>query len=382
MQRKKILWLTSWYPNKNDRFDGDFIQRHARAAAIYHDVHVIFVTDVEMVESIDEEWNYATGLTEQIIYFKKRSGFAARVRKQIIWKNTFQQAIRNYIQKNGLPVCVHVHIPWKAGLIALWMKKKYGIDFIVAEQWGIYNTETTHNFYTKPKLVQKLLKKVFFKAKVFESVSYDLSFNVEKAVGRKANVVIPNVVDATLFFPAEHKYSKFTFIHVSNGAYWKNIDLILSAFVKLKSKKPQAQFVLIGNRDNRYVEMARGLGLLNNSVFFRNEISYKEVAEEMRRAHCHVLFGNYETFSCVTAEALCSGLPILVPGAGAVIELATTSNGYIVPKDDVEALVEAMIKMIDNYDQFNPKIISEEATKKFSYSAIAEKFNDLYQIYC
>jgi glycosyltransferase involved in cell wall biosynthesis len=95
-----------------------------------------------------------------------------------------------------------------------------------------------------------------------------------------------------------------------------------------------------------------------------------------------VLFGNYETFSCVTAEALCSGLPILVPGAGAVIELATTSNGYIVPKDDVEALVEAMIKMIDNYDQFNPKIISEEATKKFSYSAIAEKFNDLYQIYC
>ena len=48
MQRKKILWLVSWYPNRNDKFDGDFIQRHARAAAIYHDVHVIFVTDTEM----------------------------------------------------------------------------------------------------------------------------------------------------------------------------------------------------------------------------------------------------------------------------------------------------------------------------------------------
>ena len=83
MRRKKILWLVSWYPNKNDRFDGDFIQRHARAAAIYHDVHVIFVTDTEMEKAMDEEWNYATGLTEQIIYFKKKKGIAARLRKQI-----------------------------------------------------------------------------------------------------------------------------------------------------------------------------------------------------------------------------------------------------------------------------------------------------------
>ena len=147
MQRKKILWIVSWYPNKNDRFDGDFIQRHARAAAIYQDVHVIFVTDAEMEKPTDEEWNYVTGLTEQIIYFKRKKGFAARLRKQLTWRSTFQQAVKNYIQENGLPDCVHVHIPWKAGLIALWMKKKYGKEFIVTEHWGMYNSVVEGNFY-------------------------------------------------------------------------------------------------------------------------------------------------------------------------------------------------------------------------------------------
>ena len=40
---KKILWLTSWYPNRMDEFDGDFIQRHAKAVALFCRVHVIFV---------------------------------------------------------------------------------------------------------------------------------------------------------------------------------------------------------------------------------------------------------------------------------------------------------------------------------------------------
>ena len=72
--RKKILWLVSWYPNRDDRFDGDFIQRHARAAALVHDIHVIFVKDSPIDSPLEEEWNHATGLTEQLIYFRTLNG--------------------------------------------------------------------------------------------------------------------------------------------------------------------------------------------------------------------------------------------------------------------------------------------------------------------
>src|SRR5688572_22487713 len=125
MQRKKILWLVSWYPNMNDRLDGDFIQRHARAAAIFHDVHVIFVTEAEIDEESKEEINQATGLTEQVVYFRKKTGFFLKLRKYWKWKQLFQKSIEAYIHKKGLPDIVHVHVPWKAGIMALWMKKGF-----------------------------------------------------------------------------------------------------------------------------------------------------------------------------------------------------------------------------------------------------------------
>ena len=128
-ERKKILWLVSWYPNRNDRFDGDFIQRHARAAAIYHDIHVIFVTDADLDHALEEEWNYATGLTEQIIYFKTTTGFLKRTRKHLVWKSLFRGAVKKYISQHGQPDLVHVHVPWKAGTIALWAKEKTTASF-------------------------------------------------------------------------------------------------------------------------------------------------------------------------------------------------------------------------------------------------------------
>lgn len=383
MQRKKILWLVSWYPNRNDRFDGDFIQRHARAAAICHDVHVIFVTDAEMQKEVDEEWNYATGLTEQIIYFKRKQGIAARIRKQFAWRNIYREAIKKYIAKNGLPDCVHVHVPWKAGLIAMWMKKEFGKDFIVTEHWGIYNKSSEANFYTKSKLSQKLLQKVYNEAKAVVSVSNFLANDIQEFSGRNVDALIPNVVDTTLFFPKENKYSKFTFIHVSNMVELKNVDGILKAFKNVVDNLEEAiQLIMVGNRDNEHVKYADRLGILNVSVFFKGEITYREVAEEMKRSHCLILFSNSETFSCVTAEALSCGIPVISSGVGALPELINLTNGVLVPIADKDALATAMIEMFKKYQSYNHEKIAEDASQKFSYSAISGKFDELYRRFC
>jgi glycosyltransferase involved in cell wall biosynthesis len=383
MRRKKILWLVSWYPNRKDRFDGDFIQRHARAAAIHHDVHVIFVTDAEIEKPIDEEWNYVTGLTEQTNYFKRKKGFAARLRKQLTWRSTFQQAVKNYIQENGLPDCVHVHIPWKAGLIALWMKKKYGKEFIVTEHWGMYNNVVEGNFYKKPKLFQTLVKKIFLEAKMFVSVSAFLGRSVEEITGKKIDIIMPNVVDTSLFFFTEKKYSRFTFIHVSNMVPLKNVKPILDAFQKtLNATKEDVQLILIGNRDHEYVSYAQQLKLLNSSVFFKGEIPYTEVAQEMQRSHCLVLNSIMENSPCVIGEALCCGLPVIATNVGGIPELVNSTNSTIIPAKDSDALAIAMIQMTEKYQAYQHKKIAGDASKKFNYSTIAQSFYDLYQAVC
>lgn len=383
MQRKKILWLVSWYPNRNDRFDGDFIQRHAKAAAIFHDVHVVFVTDADMEKEIDEEWNYVTGLTEQIIYFKKKQGIAARLRKQIAWKDLYQEAVRKYVDKNSLPDCVHVHVPWKAGLIALWMKKKFGTNFIVSEHWGMYNANASESFYSKPKLTQKLLKEIYNNANAVVTVSNFLANDIRKFAERDVDVIIPNVVDTTLFLSKEEKYSKFTFVHVSNMVKLKNVNTILAAFKKAIDTLGNAvQLVMIGNRNNEYLTVAEQLGILNTSVFFKGEISYREVAEEMKRSHCLVLFSDSETFSCVTAEALSCGVPVISSAVGALPELVHITNGVLLPINDKDALAIAMIEMVEKYPSYNQRKISGDAIKKFSYSAVSQKFDELYREFC
>jgi glycosyltransferase involved in cell wall biosynthesis len=75
-------------------------------------------------------------------------------------------------------------------------------------------------------------------------------------------------------------------------------------------------------------------------------------------------------------------VPVIVPDAGAVTELVNEKNGMIVPKDNFSELSKAMIEMIKTYHQYNHNLIAEEASKKFSYSTIAEKFDQLYNEYC
>ena len=65
--RKKVLWLVSWYPNKYDLFDGDFIQRHAKAAALYDNIHVLFVKTSDQQQTAETERKEENGLVEEII---------------------------------------------------------------------------------------------------------------------------------------------------------------------------------------------------------------------------------------------------------------------------------------------------------------------------
>lgn len=382
MERKRILWLVSWYPNKTDSFDGDFIQRHARAAAVENDIHVIFVTEAEI--QAEEEWHQTGNLTEQIIYFKKPAGLLARVRKLLMWRKLFLKAAKAYIKEKGMPDCVHVHIPWKAGLIALILKKQFGLSFLITEHWGIYNDVLPDRFSARPWLAQQAFKKIYKQASAFVTVSQFLGNGVNRLVLKKEFSIIPNVVDTSLFYYQPEKRPVFTFLHVSNMAPLKNVKLILEAFHVLVVQKGIAdvQLILVGNTDDKYVNAARQFGFLGTHVHFTGVVSYNEVALEMRKAHCFVLNSLIENSPCVISEALCCGLPVIATNVGGVPELMESRKGILIAVNDVNALVNAMQKMIETYSQYNFVNIAREASESFGYHAIARQFAETYDEAC
>ncbi|MBL0146735.1 MAG: hypothetical protein IPP48_14395 [Chitinophagaceae bacterium] len=68
-----VLVLPSWYPNKTSPYDGDFIQRHVKAIALYCKQYVIYVVKDEegkITKDTKTEIYKDDNITEVIIYYK------------------------------------------------------------------------------------------------------------------------------------------------------------------------------------------------------------------------------------------------------------------------------------------------------------------------
>ena len=381
MIRKKILWLCSWYPNKIEPFNGDFIQRHARAASLYDDIYVIHVAaDAFKTASKDEKViNKAEGLIEHFVYYKRGFAFLGKIISYYRWFIVFRKAIRFYLKENGKPDLVHVHIPVKAGLLALWMKKKYKVPYVLTEHWGIYNNVEVNNYENKSTLFKNYTKKIINGAARFISVSSYLAEGVNRLVMKKKYTVIPNTVDTSLFYFNEKHSSTFRFIHVSNMVPVKNTEGILKAFKLLLQQKNNASLIMVGDTDPAIRKFANELGISVTNISFLGEVSYKQVAEELKQSQCLVLFSNIENSPCVICEALCCGLPVIATNVGGIPELVDAENSILVELGNERNLANAMQKMMESYSGYDGKKIAEDATNKFSYSVIGKKIDTVYR---
>lgn len=361
-------------------FNGDFIQRHARAAALYNDIHVIHVAGDASGKTTGAEHiiNKSKGLTEHIVYYNRSSSFLGRIKSHYLWLALSRQAIRRYVVEHGKPDLVHIHVPVKAGISGLWIKRMYKIPYAVTEHWGIYNDVEIQNYKSKSATFKRFTKKIFEKAAIFISVSRYLAEGVNRLVMKKDYIIIPNVTDTALFYYEVKPFSTFRFIHVSNMVPLKNAEGILRAFKSLLQQQSNVQLLMLGDTDLAIRQYAEGLGLGDVSVSFAGEVPYEQVAKAMQQANCFILFSNIENSPCVIGEALCCGLPVITTSVGGIPELVNESNSLLVEPKDEGALARAMQQMMEKYAAFTCKKIAEDAQGKFSYPVIGKKFDEVY----
>ena len=171
-----ILWLPSWYPNTFSPLDGDFIQRHARAASLLNKIIVVFVKKDEagnVTKTVKREVTTLGNLTEITIYYHPRKTgiklldkFLSRKMYNSVYKKTLEDLVNN-----NKPDLVHVHVTLPAGNIALWLKKNYSLPFIISEHWTGYLPEAKPNLDNKSFLYKGQLQKVFKNAEAVTTVS-------------------------------------------------------------------------------------------------------------------------------------------------------------------------------------------------------------------
>lgn len=136
MQKKKhILFLASWYPNKNAPTLGNFVQKHAEAAALFNEITVIavFSHTSDAYEIVDVTENNVRSIT---CYYPKVT-ISVPLLKQFLQlyrtRKAFDKAFSLYLKSGQKPELVHLNVVYPTGYFATKIKRKLNIPFVVTE---------------------------------------------------------------------------------------------------------------------------------------------------------------------------------------------------------------------------------------------------------
>lgn len=381
----KILWLCSWYPNATDPFDGDFVERQARAVALFHKVQVIHVVQnfhfLQNVKQKHVEHRTEGNLSSSVYFLPLHLHGLSFFQKLLFnqqYHSLYQQLIDAYIQQNGKPDIIHVHVPVKAGAIAVKLNDHYGIPFVVTEHSSAYYEHIPENYFQRNRYFRHVTKITFEQAAVVSSVSYWLLHRLQELFQLRKTQLIRNVVDTDLFYYKPVSNSKKRFIHVSLMHPLKNVTGILYALAALNQKTTDWEMIFIGPASTADLRLAGEIGL-SNQIAWKGTLQYADVANEMQQADALVHFSKYENLPCVVNEALCCGLPVFSSNVGGIAELINSSNGILVEEGDVDALANALYSFLQNASSYDREAIGAKAVQQFQYKTIGKEIVELYE---
>lgn len=380
----KVLWLCSWYPNSADPFDGDFIERHAKALALYQQIDVIHVVQnkhfLKGITSIKKEVRTSTNLHASI-YFLPLPDTGFEFFNVYVFNKCYQafykQLIEEYIAANGKPDLVHVHVPVKAGLTAALLQKKYNIPFVVTEHSSAYFEHIPENYFSRNRYFRFVTKQTFSNAVAVSTVSNWLLKRLQFLFPVKQTKLIRNVVDTGLFYPCNNAHQRLRFIHVSMMHPLKNVNGILQALALLKEKRTDWEIWFAGPASNENKALAEALGLAEY-VQWKGALPYAEVAAAMRAADALVHFSNYENLPCVVNEALCCGLPVISSNVGGIAEVVNAMNGVLVTAGNINELAAALAEFLQHKNSYNKNKIAAEAATLFNEKEIGKQLSNWY----
>lgn len=383
---KRILWLVSWFPNRLEPLSGDFIERHARAASMFHKITVLFVVKdhkgVTPGKIFIEKRKYNENLDIVLLYYKPftRVGLLERMVSGSRYFLFFLKLIREYFAINGKPDFVHAHIGYKAGLAALYCKLVYGIKYMVSEHWTVFCPEAKPGFRDFPWVARRLTTMIYRNAFRCSAVSEYLGRSLANLFRIPTPVRIPNVVDTRLFFPAPKPIGVFRFIHISTLNYQKNPEQMLEAVKLLKSRTGEPfELIVYGPHLENLLQRTINDGL-GDFVQFGGEVKQDVLSDELRKSDALVLNSRFETFGCVIIEAYASGVPVIVSDIPVMREIVEEGiTGVFVKAGDATDLAEKMFRMMQNRSLFNSRGLAELAEEKYGMGVIARQFDKFYQ---
>lgn len=383
-----IVIIPAFFQTKNRPTLGSFFLDQAKALKrAGHQVSILYC-DTYSVKCIQEWMRYEEDTASQIegIQIYRRKCFCPLKHGMEGHKEAFARGIEKlwnrYIKNESVDI-IHAHCCVWAGYAAMKLSEKIKIPYVVTEHATLFqlhkNEISNENNAVITEVFQKAAK-VICVSRAFAKLLEDYTSNIE---------VIGNVVDCEQFQIKETDKDAVRFLTVcymeeEAQLYKKGMDILIKAWAKVSAKYPQAKLIIGGGGKSleKVVEWTREYQVTEN-VEFLGALTRQQVVEQMQMCDCFVLPSRYETFGVVYIEAMACGKPVIAVANGGPDDFVHEFNGILIQPEQEEELVQALDEMITAIEKkdstYQPERIAAYVEEKFSYRAIAEQLEKIYQ---
>lgn len=241
------------------------------------------------------------------------------------------------------PDVIHAHYASGYGALA----KNCGYPYLLSV-WGSDVYDFPNEGYIKKLILKRSLKGA---SKLF-STSFCMKKETQKYTN-KPITVIPFGVDVS-----DYKEPKLASEEVSFGVvkvldFKYGIDVLLDAFSIVSKRYPNSTRLVVAGDGPLKAELeakARALGV-DEYVDFLGWVNNQEIPDLLASLDIFVVPSRLdsESFGVVAVEAGAAKLPCIVSNVGGLPEVVLDGKtGFVVPKEDVAALADKMLKLYED----------------------------------
>ncbi|MGY3724762.1 Glycosyltransferase involved in cell wall bisynthesis [Granulicatella balaenopterae] len=238
--------------------------------------------------------------------------------------------------------------------------------YTVLANIGINNkiimVERADPYFTNTKNIKDVIGNIIFRKMGLYSLADAMVFQTEDAANyykkfKKIKTVIVNPLDVSdLPTPYKGKRKK-EIVAIGRLSSDKNFQLLIEGFAEFSKIYDDYKLIIYGEGEERKNLEKK---IIDDNLSGKVELPgfQNNVLESIRNASIYVSTSNHEGISNSMLEALSIGVPTIVtdcPIGGARMFVKSNYNGILIPVNNKEKLVEAMLKIVGNQD-FSKKI--------------------------
>jgi teichuronic acid biosynthesis glycosyltransferase TuaC len=278
---------------------------------------------------------------------------------------------------------IHAHCIYPDGVVAVQLGQRYRVPVVITEHalWHPWLDE-----------YPSVRRRAVWAAKTCAAhiiASQGLKDSVARFAGQSQQMrSIPIGVDISVFTPpsSESLRQPHQILYVGRIKFSKGVDYLLKAMCWLVKIQPDIKLRLVGGslwgyqspEELQLRSLAQELGL-NDSVEFLGAKPPAEVAAFMQSSSLLVLPSLRESFGAVLVEALACGTPVVATRCGGPEDIVNESVGVLVPKQNEQALAEAITHVLHHRHEYKPEHLRTYAAQRYAWERVTEQTINLYQ---